>query len=103
MEVLRSSFTAGGERVYLLFQPTTRRFRLATRWCYVAIFLQLQDATDAFEALELSDRPAAQLGRLLIQAVRKTPRSIPGSRPHAMWRINRILDFIDARASGTAR
>ncbi len=103
MEVLRSSFTAGGERVYLLFQPTTRRFRLATRWCYVANFLQLQDAADAFEALELSDRPAAQLGRLLIQAVRKTPRPVPGTRRPAMWSINRILDFVDARASGTAR
>jgi hypothetical protein len=103
MEVLRSSFTAGGERVYLLFQPTTRRFRLATRWCYVANFLQLQDAADAFEALELSDRPAAQLGRLLTQAVQKIPRSVPGTRCPAMSRINRILDFIDARTSGTVR
>lgn len=99
MEILSSSYSAGGERLYLLYRLPTQRYRRAPRWCYVAMFRDLQDAIDGFETLQLSERPAARLGRLLIIAVRITRRRRPAERPLAMLRVNLVLDYIEARTT----
>lgn len=66
METIRSGFTADGQRVFILFETERRRYRVATRWQWLASFDNVWDACDAFETIEMLEgdlRAAYQSGK----------------------------------------
>ncbi len=54
-ETLRSGITPDGQRVFLVFDAARATYRLATRWIWLSQFDRVQDACDAFEALEMME------------------------------------------------
>lgn len=97
-ETLRSGFNIGGERIFLEYSSESK-YRIATRWQWLASFDNIADATDAFDALELADadslRIAAKWAKVEISRV---PRNcIAGN---AMARVQHLVDCIEHRIAG---
>jgi hypothetical protein len=105
VEKLRSSFTAAGTRVFLIYDPAKAQdkpYRLATRWRWLASFEQLQDACDAFEALELSDCEGREhdFSKWAVREIRRVPRHLFGPQRSTMTRINYLINSIERRMQG---
>jgi hypothetical protein len=105
VEILRSSFTAAGTRVFLVYDSARAQdkpYRLATRWRWLASFDDVYAGTDAFEALELSDCEGRE-HEFATWAKRETVR-VPGHRfgPQrgTMKRINYLINSVERRMQG---
>jgi hypothetical protein len=105
VETLRSSFTAAGTRVFLTYDPAKAQdkpYRLATRWRWLASFEQIQDACDAFEALELSDCEGREhdFAKWAVREIRRVPRHMFGPQRSTMKRINYLINSVERRMQG---
>lgn len=99
-ETLRSSFTCGGVRVFLIYDAKTRVHRLATRWYWLASFESIWDACDAFEALELMEGDDRQISRILKSEIKRVPRYEFGANRNKMGRINYLINSAERRLQG---
>ena len=100
METLRSGFTPDGQRVFLLFDSAINKYRIATRWAWLASFEVINDACDAFEAIEFMEgdlRPAARIAKAEIARV---PRHAFGRGRCSMGRISYLISCVERRAKG---
>jgi hypothetical protein len=98
-EVLRSSFTAGGTRVFLVYRVDRNEYRLGTRWYWLTSFDNVWDACDAFEALELTDGDEREIARLAKKEIIRVPRTRFAHRA-SMQRINYLVNSIERRLAG---
>lgn len=98
-ETLRSSFTADGQRIFLQYEPQCSRYRLATRWSWLADFDNVRDACDAFEALELMEGDLKRIARLAKAEIARVPRH-RFVQPNSMGRINYLIRCVERRVAG---
>lgn len=100
-ETLRSSFMQDGTRIYLIFDADKHKYRLATRWYWLAAFDDVHAACDAFEALELieaaSPRDAAKFLKLETYRV---PRCEFGQARNTHRRIMYLVSCVERRLAG---
>jgi hypothetical protein len=54
-EILRSGYTAGGASLYLVWRAEEARYRVETNFGWLAAFVHLDDASDAFEVLLMEE------------------------------------------------
>ena len=98
-ETLRSSWTIGGARIFLLFDADKNQYRLATRWLWLSSFGDINEACDAFDALEMIDlvdlREAAHWASV---EIRRTPKH--RTKGSAMARAFHLLNCIENRLRG---
>lgn len=73
-EILRSSFTCDGIRIFMTFDAEAKVYRVATRWVWLAAFDSVWDACDAFEAMELMGGADRHLASLIKQEIKRVPR-----------------------------
>lgn len=101
-ETLRTGFMLDGNRLYLIYDRARRKYRLGTRWVWLASFEGVKDACDAFEALELIDASNHQaLGAALVQEIRRTPRTSFGHvGSNRMGRISYLVESVEKRLLG---
>lgn len=90
-ETLRSSWTLDGTRIFLQFDPVRGLYRLATRWYWLTSFTQINDACEAFEALEMSEGDHCVVAKRLKHATRlkRSPAAT------AMSRIHQLLSYVE--------
>ena len=100
LETLRSSYTCGGDRLFLFFDAKARLYRLATRWCWLSSFDSVWDACDAFEALELIEGNEQQIARILKAEIKRVPRYTFGSARSTMGRLNYLINSAERRLQG---
>lgn len=105
VETLRSSFTAGGTRIFMIYDPAKgqdKPYRLATRWRWLASFADVWDAGDAFEALELSDCSGKEreFAKWAAREIRRVPRHHFGNGRNTHSRIRYLLNGVERRMQG---
>lgn len=99
VETLRSGFSLGGARIFLIYDCQRRAYRLATRWRWLASFATVFDACDAFEALELVDGEEVAVARLLVREIHRVPRH-RFANPSGMPRIAYLVNAVERRLAG---
>lgn len=99
-EVIRSSFSCEGTRLFLVFDSCTRAYRLATRWQWLAAFDSIWDACDAFEALEMLEGNEKQLAALIKREIKRIPRHEFGLARNTMGRLNYLINSVERRLQG---
>ncbi|MGF6996743.1 hypothetical protein [Paraburkholderia sp. GAS32] len=107
VETLRSSFTAAGTRVFMVFDPARAAahkpaYRLATRWRWLAAFSDVWAAGDAFEALEMSDCAGQEhlFGKWAMSETRRVPRHHFGNQRNTWARVRYLLNSVERRMQG---
>lgn len=98
-EILRSSFTCDGIRIFMTFDAEAKVYRVATRWVWLAAFDSVWDACDAFEAMELMGGADRHLASLIKQEIKRVPR-YRASKWLGMERVNSLIDCAVRRLSG---
>lgn len=73
-EILRSSFTVEGEKIFLEYDPVKAVYRLSTRWHWLTIFDNIYDACEAFEALEYSEDEPRKFAKACKLEITRVPR-----------------------------
>jgi hypothetical protein len=99
-EVIRSSFSCDGTRLYLVYDTRSATYRLATRWQWLAAFDSIWDACDAFEALELLTGCERQLAGLIKREIKRVPRHSFGSARNTIGRLNYLINSVERRLQG---
>lgn len=98
-EILRSSFTCAGTRIFMIFDAETKVYRVATRWAWLAAFDSVWDACDAFEAMELMDGADRRLADLIKLEIKRVPRSRAATLI-GMERVSGLIDCVEKRRCG---
>jgi hypothetical protein len=102
-ETLRSSFTLDGTRVFLIHDADKAAYRLATRWVWLSSYPRIEDACDAFEALEALELMSGNEKRIagfLTSEIKRVPRHRFGSARNTMGRINYLINCAEHRMKG---
>jgi hypothetical protein len=99
-ETLRSSFTLDGTRVFLIHDADKAAYRLATRWVWLSSYPRIEDACDAFEALELMSGNEKRIAGFLTSEIKRVPRHRFGSARNTMGRINYLINCAEHRMKG---
>jgi hypothetical protein len=99
-EILRSSFTCEGTRVFLIHDQDKGLYRLATRWVWLTAFESVWDACDAFEALELMAGDERVIAQVLKVEIKRVPRHTFGKLRNSMKRINYVINSAERRLQG---
>lgn len=99
IEVLRSSFSQDGTRIFLVHDSLKGCYRLATRWQWLTTFKSVWDACDAFEALELVDGCVRTLAKTIKREIKRVPRHY-FVQPNSMLRIGYLTRAVERRAAG---
>lgn len=94
-ETLRSSFTLHGDRLFLIYDAMRQLYRLATRWCWLTSFANIEDAGIAFDALELVDGNIHQAARLAKKEIKLLTRDTASHTYTAMASVWRLVDRIE--------
>lgn len=98
IEVLRSTFTADGQRLSLNYIQATSQYAVATPWQWLVKCEKLNDAIAAYEVLEFCEGDLKkQVPVLKKELGRVKKNSICGG---AMARTNYILDCMERRSLG---
>lgn len=100
LEVLRSSFTLDGTRVFLIHDAQRVAYHLATRWAWLSSYQKIEDACDAFEALELMEGDEKRITGFLTSEIKRVPRHRFGSARNTMGRINYLINCVEHRLQG---
>lgn len=98
-EIIRSSFSPSGVRIFLIYDCHRRLFRLATRWYWLCAFDSVWDGCDAFEALELLDGDDRELAALIKREIKRVPR-YRFANPNSMGRIFYLTRSVERRVQG---
>lgn len=98
-EIIRSSFTLSGVRIFLVYDNSRRLFKLATRWYWLCSFDSVWDGCDAFEALELLDGDDRVLGAFIKREIKRVPR-YRFANPNSMGRISYLTRSVERRMQG---
>ena len=99
IEILRSSFSLNGTRIYLVHDSLKGCYRLASRWHWLTTFESVWDACDAFEALELLDGCERSLAKVIKREIKRVPRH-HFVQPNSMKRIGYLIRAVERRAAG---
>jgi len=99
LETLRSSFTPDGQRVFLEFDSESKVYRIATRWAWLISLDNIQDACDAFEAIEMMEGDLRQFAKLAKSEINRVQRH-HFVAPQSMARINYLINSIERRLAG---
>jgi len=101
LEILRSSFTLAGERLFLHYEEgVTKPYRVGLRFRKLLAFQHIHDAIDAFESLELVTEDVIQAAKLLKIDIHRVPRwKSPRSGP-AMARVHYLVHCVEQRQAG---
>lgn len=100
-EILRSSVTPDGQRVFLEFDNSTREYLLSTRWARLAKLGDIHDACVAFEALEFMEGDLRPVAKAIKADIRRVPNSAFGSKGHiGMGRVNYLINCVERRLAG---
>lgn len=99
-EVLRSSFSCDGTRVFLIHDADKGLYRLATRWSWLTAFESVWDACDAFEALELMTGDEREIAKILKTEIKRVPRHTFGKMRNSIKRINYLINSAERRMAG---
>lgn len=94
-ETLRSSFTLHGDRLFLIYDAMRQLYRLATRWCWLTSFANIEDAGIAFDALELVDGNIHQAARLAKKEIKLMVRDATSHTGAAMTPVLRLVDRLE--------
>ena len=97
-EILRSSFTADGQRLFLEFDG--EHYRVGTRWTWLIKFPCVWDACDAFEVIELMQGDLSQVAKQLKVEIVRVPRWQLGAKRNSPSRIWNLLSCVEKRLSG---
>ncbi|WHS57610.1 MULTISPECIES: hypothetical protein [Pseudomonas] len=98
-EIIRSSFTLSGVRIFLVYDNSRCLFKLATRWYWLSSFDSVWDGCDAFEALELLDGDDRVLGAFIKREIKRVPR-YRFANPNSMGRISYLTRSVERRMQG---
>lgn len=99
-EILRSSFSLDGIRIFLIYDRKRTAFRLATRYRWLATFVNVFDACDAFEALELIEGDEVAASKHLVREIARVPRHTCANRGAGMDRIAHLVRCVERRLAG---
>lgn len=99
VEVLRTSYSQDGTYIVLLYDCVQGRYRLATRWYWLASFDSIWDACDAFEALEMLEGCVRSLAKTVKGEIKRVPRH-QFIKPNGMMRIGYLVRSVERRAAG---
>lgn len=97
---LRSGWTLDGQRIFLEHDQAGEVFRVGTRWAWLLKFGAVQDACDAFEALELMEGGITELAKHLATEIRRTPRHRSAKAAPAMARVSELVRCAELRMQG---
>ena len=99
-ETLRSGWMLDGTRIFMVFDETSGKYRLGTRWYWLASFDAIHDACDAFEVLEFCEHQEhSAIGTWVKREISRTPRCRSG-RPNSYGRIIYLVRCVERRLSG---
>jgi hypothetical protein len=102
LEVIKSSFTLDGQKIFLIFIPETNSFRIGTRWAWLISFETIQSVSDAFEALELLDVEDLKTASAWIKKeMIRVPRT-KVFQASAMSYVSELVSNCEKRLSGLA-
>ena len=99
-ETLRTGWTLDGQRIFVIYQPSTALYRVATRWAWLLKFKQLQDAADAFETLEFLQGNISDLAKYLAIEIHRVPRHARARTAPAMARVAELVRCVERRMQG---
>jgi len=99
-EILRSSYTLDGQRVFLIYYARLQVYRLALRWRWLGSFQTLADACEGFEALEMSEGDPVALVVAIKKEITRQPRYLAANGGRRMARIHSLLDAAERRIAG---
>jgi hypothetical protein len=97
---IRSSWTLDGQRIFIEHDAGRGLFRVATRWVWLIKFASIEDACDAFEALELLQGSISDLAAHLAAEIRRTPRHRIAKAAPAMARVADLVRCVELRLQG---
>lgn len=99
-ERIRSGWTLDGQRIILEHDEEKALFVLGTRWVILAKFHAIQDACDAFEALEMLEGNPADLAKHLKAEIKRVPLFRSARNSHAMARVVDLVRSVEMRVHG---
>ena len=96
-ETLRSSWTIDGVRIFLTFDSEKQQYRIETRWYLIASFNNINDACDAFEAMEMIEsNDHRAVGKWIKVEIDRVPRhKSAGNRS-----ISELVSCVERRIAG---
>jgi hypothetical protein len=98
--VVRSGWTLDGQRIYIEHDAKHRAYRVGTRWAWLLKFHAVEDACDAFEALEFLEGKITEVSKQLACEIRRTPRHRCARKARAMARVAELVRCVDLRLQG---
>ena len=99
-ETLRSSWMIDGTRIFLVFDETSGKYRVGTRWYWLASFDTVHDACDAFDVLEFCEHHDHRaIGQWIKREIKRTPRW-RFARPNSPRRIIYLVRCVEHRLAG---
>lgn len=99
-EVLRSGWMIDGTRIFLEFQKDKEIYQINTRWARLTFFGSIEDACDAFEAMELADGEAKPLALAIKKEIARVGRHEFGKSRSTHGRINYLVRSAERRLAG---
>jgi hypothetical protein len=100
VHTIRSGWTLDGQRIFLEHDAEQRLFRVASRWAWLLKFAAIEDACDAFDALELMEGSISDLARHLAAEIRRAPRYRIAKTAPAMARVVDLVRCVELRMRG---